>query len=318
VGSGVPMLSGKQVRDAVPWRAAVGAIERALLDRSAPGRTPLRSSVPVHAGELLIMPSEVGSHVGVKVLSVRAEQGRRETPRVQGVHLVLDAETLSPVALLEAAALTLVRTAAVSAAAVHHLAGQDASRLVVFGSGPQAWSHVQALDAVRPLSAVVVVGRDAGRAAALVERCRRRGLDAVRGEPAAVASADLVACCTSAATPLFDSALLPDHATVVAMGSHHADAREVDTALVRRATVVVETRESALKEAGDILLAVADGVPLEEAVDGDLPALLHGEVPLEPHRPRLFKGVGEAWSDVVIAAEVLRWAGPTGPGPAPR
>ncbi|MGH3383805.1 MAG: ornithine cyclodeaminase family protein [Nocardioidaceae bacterium] len=277
----LPYLDGEELRRLVGWPDAVDAIEQALLDGTAPGHTPLRTVVDVGAGQLLLMPAEAGAYVGVKLASVRATAG--DGPRIQGVYVLFDAASLSPLALLDAVVLTQLRTAAVSAVAAKHLAVPDASRLVVFGRGPQAVGHVEALRCVRPIRQVTVVGRD------------RRGVEAL-------SDADLVACCTTAREPLFDSALLRPDATVVAVGSHEPDVREVDTALVRRATVVVETRASALAESGDVLLAVADGVHLDEAIDGEFADLVNGRVPVEPGRPRLFKSVGEAWGDLVLAS----------------
>ncbi|HCA84859.1 MAG TPA: ornithine cyclodeaminase [Streptomyces sp.] len=301
----IPVITEDELSALVSWPDAVAVLEHALLEGSAPGRTPLRSAVDVSSGQLLIMPSEVGAEVGVKLVSVSPGNGSRGLPRIQGVHLVLDGPTLSPVALVDAVGLTLLRTAAVSAVAARHLSEPSAHRLVVFGTGPQAWSHVRALSAVRPVREVTVVGRTPHRITALVETCRQAGFEAHAGTPGSVAGADIVACCTSASTPLFDSRLLPDHATVIAMGSHFPDAREVDAALVRRAAVVVESRASAFEEAGDILLAVADGVPVEAAVDGELGELVRGEFSPAHAGPRLFKSVGEAWSDVVVAGAAV-------------
>ena len=107
---------------------------------------------------------------------------------------------------------------------------------------------------------------------------RRTALRASVGRPDAVAEADIVVCATTARTPVFDSTTLPAHAVVVAIGSHEPDAREVDSAMVERATVVVESRVAALREAGDIVLAIADGVPSEQAIDGDLAELVGGDL----------------------------------------
>ena len=116
-----------------------------------------------------------------------------------------------------------------------------------------------------------------------------------------VATADVVCCCTTAREPLFDGGAVADHATVVAIGSHEPDAREVDETLAARATVVVESRASALREAGDVITAVAAG-----ALSGDdlvtLADLVHGRAAPAPDRPRLFKSTGMAWEDAVVAA----------------
>jgi ornithine cyclodeaminase len=165
----------------------------------------------------------------------------------------------------------------VSALAVDHLARPDARRLLVFGRGPQAEAHVHAISAVRPIEHVEVAGR---------------------GDVPDVAAADVIACCTTAREPLFDGARVADHVTVVAIGSHEPDARETDDALAHRATVVVESRMSALREAGDVIaagLAADDLITLGELVRGERsPA----------QGPRLFKSTGMAWEDAVVAAAV--------------
>jgi ornithine cyclodeaminase len=212
------------------------------------------------------------------------------------------------VAVLDGVALTTLRTAAVSALAVDLLAQPGDARLVVFGCGPQARAHIEALPHVRPVRCLTIVGRTAGQAEALVQRCAAHGLRASAGGPDVIAEADIVVCATTARTPVFNSTALPAHAVVVAIGSHEPDAREVDSAMVERATVVVESRVAALREAGDIVLAVADGVPSERAIDGDLAELVSGHLTVSADRPRLWKSVGEAWEDLAVAAAVYEAA----------
>jgi ornithine cyclodeaminase/alanine dehydrogenase-like protein (mu-crystallin family) len=258
--------------------AAADALEAALLGGLDPEADPPRSAVAVGAGELLVMPSAVAGHAAVKLVTVGGE------PRVQGVCVVFDATTLAPIALVDGIALTNLRTPAVSALAVRLLAADDARRLLVFGRGPQAHAHVAAMRAVRPIEHVDMVGRDRGDVAELV------------------AAADVVCCCTTAREPLFDGALVADHATVVAIGSHERDAREVDGALAHRATVVVESRASALREAGDVIaarIADADLVTLADVVRGRA---------VDRGRPRLFKSTGMAWEDAVVASALAAQA----------
>jgi ornithine cyclodeaminase/alanine dehydrogenase-like protein (mu-crystallin family) len=226
---------------------------------------------------------------------------------VQGVYVLFDAETLAPVALVDGVALTDLRTPAVSALAAGRLAAPDAGELVVFGTGPQAWGHVLALRAVRPLRRVRVVARDAGRTAGFVDRVRGLGLEASAAGPEAVAGADLVCCCTSSDVPLFDGALLRDGACVLAVGAHEPTAREVDTATVRRAYVVVEDRATALREAGDVLLPLAEGAVQQEHLRADLGELVRGAAP-DLGQVALFVSVGMAWEDLAVATLVhQRW-----------
>ena len=267
-------VDGAEVERRLGGSVAVDALEAALRAGLDPETDPPRGVLALERGELLVMPSAAGGRPVVKLVTVGG------SPRVQGVCVVFDGETLAPVALVDGIAVTNVRTAAVSALAVRHLAVAEARRLLVFGRGPQAHAHVAALRAVRPIEHVDLVGRDAGDVDALVS------------------AADVICCCTTAREPLFDGALVADHATVVAIGSHDPEVRETDDALAARATIVVESRASALREAGDVILAVASGAASAERLV-TLAELVQGAVP--GSGPRFFKSTGMAWEDAVVA-----------------
>lgn len=288
---------------APPMEAAIDALRKSLLDGLDPEAGPPRSIVPVPNGQLLLMPAQWRAYAGVKVVTAAPGNAARGLPRVQGNYLLLDGETLTPLALLDGIALTSVRTAAVSAVAADALARPEASRLVLFGTGPQARSHLEALRCIRPIRDVVVVGRNAERTRAFAD-----GVGARVGTTDDVAHADIVACCTTARTPLFDGGLLPASATVVAVGSHEPDAREVDETAAARSTVVVEAVSAALREAGDVMQAVQAGAVDPGALVG-LADLVRGTADIPPDRPRLFKGVGMAWEDLVVAAAHFEAAG---------
>jgi ornithine cyclodeaminase/alanine dehydrogenase-like protein (mu-crystallin family) len=273
----LPFVSAADVARRLDAAAAADALEAALAAGLDPEADPPRGVLELQGGQLLVMPSAAGAHAAVKLVTVGGD------PRVQGVCVVFDAATLAPVALVDGIALTNLRTPAVSALAVRRLASPDARRLLVFGRGPQGRAHAEALRAVRPIEHVDLVGRD------------HDGVDAL------VAAADVICCCTTAREPLFDGALVADHATVVAIGSHEPDARETDDVLARRATVVVESRTSALREAGDVICAVAAGALREDELV-TLADLVRGRATPAPGRPVLFKSTGMAWEDAVVAA----------------
>jgi ornithine cyclodeaminase/alanine dehydrogenase-like protein (mu-crystallin family) len=278
-----PFLDADEVRRRLGVTEAADALEAALLDGVDPEADPPRGALELDRGELLVMPSAAGGHPVVKLVTIGGE------PRIQGVCVVFDGETLAPLALVDGIALTNLRTAAVSALAVRRLATQDARRLLVFGRGPQAHAHEEAMRAVRPIELVDMVGRDQARG----------GVDEL------VAAADVICCCTTARESLFDGSLVPDHAVVVAIGSHEPALRETDDALAERATIVVESRASALREAGDVILAIEAGATSEgELVT--LAELIRGEAQPDPSRPRLFKSTGMSWEDAVIAATLAR------------
>lgn len=300
----IPVIGPARLAALLDDTAAVDALEAALTAGLDPASTgPARTRVPVPAGELLLMPAHFGDYAAVKVAGVAPGNAARGLPTVTGGCLLLDGDTLRPLALIDAAALTALRTPAVSALAARHLVRPGTARLLVFGTGPQAYGHVRALVATLPeLRSAVIVGRDRGRARTLAEYAASLGLEARTGGAADVEDADLVCCCTSAREPLFDGDLVGPDATVLAVGSHEPAARETDTALTRRATVIVEETAIALAEAGDLVIPIAEGAFGPAHIAGDLAELVTGGLILPIGRPRLFKGVGMAWQDLVVAA----------------
>jgi ornithine cyclodeaminase/alanine dehydrogenase-like protein (mu-crystallin family) len=305
-----PLLDAAAVEGLLGYSNAADALEAALRGGLDPEADPPRTAVRVEAGEVLLMPSSWEAAVGVKLATVAPANPTRGLPRIQGVYVLFDPETLATVAIVDGIALTSLRTAAVSALAVRYLADAGASRLLVYGSGPQAWSHVQALRAVRPIEHVAAIARDAGRLESFVERCRGTGLEAevVAGDRSPVLrAADIVCCCTTAREPLFDGDLVATGATVVAIGSHEPEAREVDERLVGRSTVVVEARSAALREAGDVIKAIKSGA-LATGSLATLAELVGGSMSVPDEQPRLFKSTGMAWEDVVVAAALAQRA----------
>jgi ornithine cyclodeaminase/alanine dehydrogenase-like protein (mu-crystallin family) len=198
----LPLLSADDIDERLDVVGAAGALEAALEGGFDPEADPPRRALELGRGELLVMASAAGGHAAVKLVSVGGD------PRIQGLCVVFDGKTLAPAAVVDGIALTNLRTPAVSALAVRRLATSDARRLLVFGRGPQAHAHVEAMRTVRPIERVDLVGREG------------RDVDDL------VSAADLICCCTTAREPLFDGELVADRATVVAIGSHEPDARE--------------------------------------------------------------------------------------------
>ncbi|MEN5072948.1 ornithine cyclodeaminase family protein [Isoptericola cucumis] len=306
--SGLPFVDAAEVRRRISPDRARRLVEQALRSGFDPAGDPARVPVDAGAGHLLLMPSGIGDWVGVKLASVAPGNPARGLPRIQAVYLLLDAETLTPRLLVDGSSLTELRTPATSAVAADHLAAPDARRLVVFGSGPQAVEHAVAMSAVRDLDDVALAGRSPDRLTAAVAGLQDRGIDAraVDGAEqvaAAVAGADIVVCATSAGEPVFDGTLVRDGVCVVAIGSHEPDRRELDEGLMGRSLVVVEDRATAMRECGDVVLAVDAGVlttddlvPLADVVNGRARVT---------DRPNVFKGSGMSWQDLAVAVGVV-------------
>lgn len=278
--------------------AAVQAITDALRGGLDPAADPARVAVDLTNGQFLLMPSQMPAATGVKVVTVAPGNPARGLPRIQAAYLLFDHDTLALRAVLDGTALTTLRTPAVSVAAVLARLPDRPLRAVVIGAGPQATAHAATLAAVRPLQEVSYLVRDPARTP----------LDAFllgsRHARQALASADVVVCATSARTPLFDSALLRADAVVIAVGSHEPGARELDAALLARATLVVEDVATALREAGDVVMAVAEGA-VKPAGLLTMQDVITGAVDVPSDRPLIFKSVGMSWEDLVVATAVL-------------
>lgn len=308
-------MTGPRFVDAHAVRAAVTAGEAAdaivaALRAGLPGPAdPPRSALRAAVGELLVMPSAATGIPAVKVLTIR-DQG--PGPRIQGVHLDFDPVTGAPRAVIDAAALTLVRTTAVSVAALRHIADPRAARIVVIGSGPQAAEHLDAIAAEWPIAEAAIVARSPGPARAIVDRLAPghpgvawRLLSRAE-QPGDVretlAAADIVVCATTAVEPVLEAAEIDGDVAVVAIGSHRPDGREVPGAVMGRAFVAVEDRATALREAGDVIMAIAEGHLDGTGIDADLVELVTGSVTAPTRGARVFKSVGMAWEDAVVGS----------------
>ncbi|WP_460394972.1 ornithine cyclodeaminase family protein [Actinophytocola sediminis] len=277
---------------------AVRAITNALLGGLDPAASPSRTSTGLSRGQFLLMPAETPTGAGVKVVTVAPDNPAAGLPRIQATYLLFDRQTLELRAVLDGTALTTLRTPAVSVAAVLERLPERPLRVAIVGTGPQATGHAATLAALRPLDTLAYLVRDPARTPLPA---------VVLGSPpadASLRSADVVVCATSARSPVFDSALLREDVVVIAVGSHEPDARELDGPLLGRATVVVEDIPTALREAGDVVLAIADG-QLESADLVAMREVVTGAVSVPGDRPVVFKSVGMSWQDLVIAEAVL-------------
>jgi ornithine cyclodeaminase/alanine dehydrogenase-like protein (mu-crystallin family) len=300
------VVDKEELRAALSMSAAIDALDDAFGGDGPSLTTPMRTTLATPAGTLLSMPAAGEAGVGVKLVTLSEFNPQRGLPFTQAVYVLFDATTQAPEAVIDGTELTAIRTAAVSGLATRRLANPQASRLVVFGAGVQATAHVEAMHAVRPLTEVVVVGRDRTRADALVAFSKRLGVDARTGVPADVANADLVCTCTTSAVSVFDGHDLADGTHVNAIGAFLADQRELDTQTMRRAKIVVETREVALREAGDVLIAIEEGAIVADQLV-DLAEVARGRpVRTAPSDVTVFVSVGSAFEDLVVARAALR------------
>lgn len=294
----VKIIDGKQLNSLVSMAEAIDAVDSAF--RSREDETPPRKHIPIDDAELLFMPSWNSRFAGVKLATVNPSNPERDMPLIHGSYLLFERENMQPVALIDASALTALRTAAVSGAATRALAAPRARRLVIFGAGVQAHSHLEAMIEVRSISELSVVTRTEESGHKLLNHARSLGVNgtlAYAGE--AVSSADIICTCTTSEEPLFRGVDMDPGAHVNAVGSYKRTTREIDSETVRRATVVaVETLE-VMTDSGDLVLPLREGDLSADSVIGLTDALARKK----PRHPEitLFKSVGQAFEDLAVA-----------------
>ena len=306
----IRILTAADIRSALSMDEAIDAVARAYGQLSAGKATmPLRSRFHTDKGVTLIMPAHLheSGDFAVKIVSVYPDNPTRGLPTVSATVLVLDPQTGMPLALMEGDSLTALRTGAAGGVAARYLARKDAATVALFGAGVQARSQLRACMAVRNIERVWIVDP--------FETAARRLADDISGwtdapeallaesPQAAVSRADIVLAATTTATPLFDGNDLKPGTHVTGVGSFTPDMQEIDAATIGRARVVVDQRDAAMAEAGDIIIGKA-------TIDAEIGEIVNGDKPGRQNDREItfFKSVGLAVQDAVTAAAVLKAA----------
>jgi ornithine cyclodeaminase/alanine dehydrogenase-like protein (mu-crystallin family) len=286
------MLSEEQVREVLSYTDLIPAMRRAVKDFSAGRATqPVRTILPVsdHGGWFGVMPAVYDSVMGAKLVTFYPGNAELHKHTHMAVIQLFRAETGEPLAAMDGRVITEMRTAAVSAVAIDHLAAPDAKVLAILGSGVQARSHFRALAGIRSFREVRVWSRTEDHARHFAREIGAR----VTTAEEAVTGADVVLALTSSPEPVIKGKWLSPHAMVCAIGSATPERRELDEEAMRGA-VVVESRAAALREAGDIIQAGAQ-------VAAEIGELLNGAKIDHGDRPVVFKSVGIAVEDIAAA-----------------
>ncbi len=292
----VPYFDEAAVRRALTYETLIAAMERALADFSA-GKVvqPVRSILAVaeHHGFFGVMPAVYGDIMGAKLVTLYPQNAGTGLPTHQGVIVLMRATTGEPLAMMDGRLITEMRTAAVTAVATKHLSSKDARVLAILGSGVQARAHFAALREVRQFDEVRVWSRNSSNAQALADEI---GATATAAEDA-VRGADVVVTVTHSSQPILQGAWLKPGALVNAVGAVGARNREVDDAVMDGA-VVVDSREAAKVEAGEILMSGAN-------VYAELGEIVAGTTAKPAAERVVFKSLGLAVEDLATAGLVL-------------
>lgn len=259
--------------------------------------------------------TDTSAALTVKVVSIFNRNPERRQRRINAAVLVLDPETGVPVAMLEGATLTAIRTAAASGAATDLLARPDSHQVAILGAGIEARTHIRAMCAVRPVDTVRIYSRTRSSVEQLIDELSRdetvsATLTSAENSTDAVRQADIVCTVTNSATPVFRDEDLGNGVHVNAVGSFKPHVVEIPAATVCRARVFVDSREAAWNEAGDLIQPLQAGLITKSHIIAELGELAdqatRGEPVARGEGLTLFKSVGVAVQDCVAAAIALR------------
>jgi ornithine cyclodeaminase/alanine dehydrogenase-like protein (mu-crystallin family) len=288
----VMYLSEERVRGLLRWDSLIAVMETALASFSL-GRVlqPVRNMLTIEEGKryLGIMPGVAEDAMGVKLVSFYPGNAGTEVPTHLAMVLLFRPDTGEPLAVMDGRLITEMRTAAVSAAATQRLAAPDSRVLALLGSGVQARAHLQALRLVRSFEEVRVWSRTAEHAERFAARHQAKAMPA----ESAVRGADVIVTATNALQPILEGAWLKPGAHVNAVGSPRPEWRELDDRAMAN-TLVVDSREAALKEAGDVILSKAK-------IYAEIGEIFAGVKEAPVAGTTIFKSVGIAVEDIATA-----------------
>ena len=308
----LPFLDRDTILRSVQIADLLDAVEAAYRDVAAGrDRSPIRSHVELADGSLLLMPGvrEGGAGATVKLVTVMPGNAARQLPTIHALVVWFDAATGRPIALLDGATVTAMRTGAASGVGARLLSRPDAETLAVIGAGAQAEWQIRAVLAARPIRRVVVFARDADRREAFArDMAHETGIvvEAASDAESAVRSADIVCCATTSSEPVFDAAWVREGTHVNGIGAFHLGMVELPPELLARAAVVaIDSHDASMVEAGDVVAAIERGFVAEDSL------VEIGTIAREWAETRpagaitVFKSVGLAIQDVAAAEMIV-------------
>lgn len=280
---------------------------------------PLRQVITLPGSPNLfgLMPGHIGVNarekhrgsLGAKVITVFPGNDATPLDSHLGVVLLFEPDMGRLLAIIDASSVTAIRTAAVSGVATKLLANPDAGDLAILGAGVQAMTHLDAMRAVRTLRRVRVWSRTSARCERFIEKAKQKfglTIELMPSAQSCVEGADIICTVTASRQPVLQGAWISPGAHINAVGAALPTARELDSAAVARSKVYVDRRESALAEAGDILIPISEGAFTADHIRGEIGGLLMGSEPgrESPDEITLFKSLGLAIEDLAAARHI--------------
>ncbi len=312
------ILNGADVRRALPMSECIEAVERAMRAFSDLGAdVPLRTIMQLPGGRNFfgVMPGYLDDPrgLGAKVLTVFPDNTKRGLPSHVGLVLLFDTESGMPLAVIDAASITAIRTAAASAVATRGLARKAAASLAILGTGEQAAAHLEAIAKVRQLGTVRLWGRSSEKAERLAQEAGEKlslPIEVVKTAEEAVTGVDIVCTVTGSHEPVLKGEWLSPGAHVNLVGASRLSSREADDLVVSRARFFVDSRISARAEAGELKHALDAGVVTDSHILGEIGEVLNGAVSgrASDQDITVYKSLGIAVQDLAAARVVYERA----------
>lgn len=307
------IVNASEVRELLPMNECLDVMARAM--QAASGgevHVPPRTFMSLYDDSAILglMPGSVRDPkiYGAKVVSLHYENPKAGLPAIQGFVALFDHDRGTPLAVIEGAEITAIRTAAASGMATRCLARGDACTHGIFGTGVQAVSHIEAIAAARPISETVIWGRDFAKAKALArDQSEKYDFHIRATDDAAEAGAcDVISTVTASSQPVLEGQSVRDGAHVNLVGSHTPTAREADSDLVARGSVYADLLESLMNEAGDILIPLNEGRITKDNIRGEIGQVLNGDISGRSSNDEItiYKSCGNTAQDLFAAQAI--------------
>ena len=310
------IISGADIERLADYPSMIAAMEQAFRGGVvAPVRHHHSVTKPgASPTTLLLMPAWTdfsalkdgqSGHIGVKIVTVSPDNGALAKPAIMGNYFLMDGKTGEPRAILDGQMLTVFRTAATSALAARYLARDNCNVHLVIGAGALSTHLARAHRAALPIRKTIIWNRNFDGAVKAAEKLRAHGIEAnaIDDLDFGLRNADIISAATLSSEPLIKGNLLKEGTHIDLVGAFNAQMRESDDTAVLRSRLFVDTFAGALKEGGDLVQPIADGIISADDIVGELAMLVRGEITGRNSHGEitLFKSVGAALEDLAAA-----------------
>lgn len=309
----IRILSAADIVQALPMPDAIEGMNQAFIQLSlGQANMPLRSRVPADKdGTMLVMPAYLSqtNDLAVKVVSVFPNNTAQNLPIIYSAVTVFDPSTGKPLAVMEGGTLTAIRTGAGSGAATDVLARQDSKVVAIIGSGVQAKTQLEAVCAIRDIERVFVYSRTISNAEKFAEDMKGVGripnnILVAQSPTEAIKNADIVCAATTSNVPVFDGHHLKAGVHINGVGSYTPQMQEIDEYTLQQALITVDSRESVLAEAGELIIAINNESISKTDIHAEIGDILSGTKTGRQSNDQItfFKSCGVAVQDAIAAA----------------